>query len=485
VFRTWLDRAVVLILIALWCCTVYRAATQSISIDEAFCYERVVSKPFVEMMTGDYDANNHILYTILTQVSVKLFGVSPLALRIPSLLGGVIFFTFLFLLCRVVFATEWINLLIICLIGMNPFILDFLVISRGYGLSAAFYLAALYAAARLLIKHDSSRLVMLLGGVSLGLSVSANLAFAFPGIALLCVMALLLLLEQPRTRLGAWVLLFLVPSVVVAASIIVVPLSHSEPANFYVGVDSLRATLTGLLQISLYREHSPLYTLGKQFALGLTPAIAPLLLLLLGIAVFARIRPSSETGTKESVALFSGVLATSIFGLWLAHTLFSIPYPYRRTGIYLIILFPLSFGAALQYFDHSRLQSATRSLASLLSIPVLVLFLAQTNLRMYGEWPFDENFKGVVDQVIARHATNPDAKVAVGLNRIYGFQFRFYGSMMGLDWIRRADSEIGDASYDYYVLRPEDRPLLNDRNLKVIYRDLNSYAILAVPANGM
>jgi hypothetical protein len=483
VFRTWLDRAVVLILIALWCCTVYRAATQSISIDEAFCYDRVVSKPFVEMMTGDYDANNHVLYTILAQVSVQVFGVSPLALRIPSLLGGLIFFTFLFLLCRLVFASAWINLLVICLVGMNPFILDFLVISRGYGLSAAFYLAALYAAARVLIKHDSSRLVMLLGGISLGLSVAANLAFAFPGIALLCVMALLLLLERPRTRLGAWVLLFLLPSILVTASIMIVPLSHSEPANFYVGVDSLRATLTGLLQISLYREHSPLYVLGKQFALGLTPVIAPLLLLLLALAAFARIRPSTDASTKQSMALFSGVLATSIFGLLLAHRLFAILYPYRRTGIYMIILFPLSLGAALQYFEHSRLQWVTRSLASLLSIPILVLFLAQTNFRMYGEWPFDENFKGVVDQVIAQHATNPDARVAIGLNRIYGFQFRFYGSMLGLDWIQRADSEIGDTSYDYYVLRPEDRPLLNDRKLKVIYRDLNSYAILAVPAN--
>jgi hypothetical protein len=135
----------------------------------------------------------------------------------------------------------------------------------------------------------------------------------------------------------------------------------------------------------------------------------------------------------------------------------------------------------LQYFDRGRLRWASRGVAFTASAPILFLFLTQTNFRMYGEWPFDANNRALVDQIVRLHTMHPKAQVKIGLNSIYRFQLYFYRTALGLDWIAPMDFDSPDSERDYYLLRPEDRVLIDRRNLEVVYRDPESYAIVAVP----
>jgi hypothetical protein len=104
---------------------------------------------------------------------------------------------------------------------------------------------------------------------------------------------------------------------------------------------------------------------------------------------------------------------------------------------------------------------------------------------MYGEWPFDENNRAIVDRIVKLHTklhtANPKAQVKIGLNNIYRFQLYFYRTALGLDWIAPMDFDSPDNEKDYYLLRPEDQALIDRRKLEVIYRDPDSYAIVAVP----
>jgi hypothetical protein len=453
----WLDRAAVALLAVLWCCTVYRAATQSISIDEAYTYDRYVSKHFADMMTADYDANNHVLYTILAHYAVRWFGVSELSMRIPALLGGLVFFSALFLLTRLLFPVAWIRLLVLCLVSLNPFVLDFLCVGRGYGLANGLFLLALYATLR--------RWPMPVGGVLLGLAVAANLTFIFPGIALIAVQSLLLLRETGWKQVGRWALLFVLPATAVAALFVAVPLSYGDPSSFYFGADKPAAALKSFLEMSLYRDHSPLRDFGRSFSSVMTPVIVVLVVVLMRWA-FSN--------------LVCGIFLTSLFGIFLAHSLFGVLYPYRRTGLYLVILFVLSCGVALQALDGARLRWFARGFAMIIAVPVMVLFLAQINMRMYGEWTFDQNFVELVDHLVADHKTAvPKAKVTVGLNPLYVFQLGFYRASRGLGWIETFDLRGPERKYDYYFLRPEDRHLIQERNLRLIYTEPDSYGQLA------
>jgi hypothetical protein len=436
---------------------VYRAATQSISIDEAYTYDHFVSKSFADMMTADYDANNHVLYTMLAQLSVQWFGLSELSMRIPALLGGLIFFIALFLLTRLLFPAGWIRLLILCLVSLNPFVLDFLCVGRGYGLANALFLLSLYATLR--------RWPMPVGGVLLGLAVAANLTFVVPGIALIAVQSLLLVREQGWKAVGRWVLLFVLPATAVAALFVAVPLSYGDPSSFYFGTDQPSASLKSFLEMSLYREHSPLRDFGRSFSSTITPVIILLALLLVRWA-FSN--------------LVCGVFVTSLFGIFLAHLLFGVLYPYRRTGLYLVILFVLSCGAALQLLDGERFRWFRRGFAIIIALPVLTLFLAQTNMRMYGEWTFDQDFLQLVDHLVADHKmADPKMKVTVGLNPLYVFQLGFYRASRGLNWIEAFDLGTPGKQFDYYFLRPEDRHLIKERNLRLIFTEPASYGQLA------
>src|SRR5271169_1618008 len=88
-----------------WCVLVvvfgmaaYRAKTQTIAHDEALTYEWFLGQGPYEVL--HYNANNHVLQTLLAKPIVKIFGVSEFTLRAASLIGAAIYLLAVYLLCR-------------------------------------------------------------------------------------------------------------------------------------------------------------------------------------------------------------------------------------------------------------------------------------------------------------------------------------------------------------------------------------------------
>ncbi|MGB9606283.1 MAG: hypothetical protein ACPL88_10455, partial [Bryobacteraceae bacterium] len=140
----WVEIAAALLLAGLGCVSVYRAATQSITADEAFTYNHFAG--------GDepvrvYDANNHVLFTWLARASVGVFGLSELSLRLPAVLGGWFYLAAVSVLARRLYGRGWLFLLAVAALALNPFVLDFLSAARGYGLALALLMWAIHLAA--------------------------------------------------------------------------------------------------------------------------------------------------------------------------------------------------------------------------------------------------------------------------------------------------------------------------------------------------
>src|SRR6185437_5885015 len=89
----------VILLGFLFATNIYRAATQSITVDEAFTYNQFVPDPGPPepIQRAPYNYN---LNTLLAKLSVQLLGLSELTFRLPSVLGGLVYFVALLLLCR-------------------------------------------------------------------------------------------------------------------------------------------------------------------------------------------------------------------------------------------------------------------------------------------------------------------------------------------------------------------------------------------------
>jgi mannosyltransferase len=129
-------------------CT-YRAVTQSITYDEACTYIEFVRGSWWTTVT-QYTANNHVLFTLLAKLSTDTLGVTELTLRLPTLLGAALYATSAFVLCRRLTDDRIVAALASAAMTLNPFVLDFLVAARGYGLALGFLLMALVMLARAL-----------------------------------------------------------------------------------------------------------------------------------------------------------------------------------------------------------------------------------------------------------------------------------------------------------------------------------------------
>ena len=145
---------------------------------------------------NSYDANHHVLHTIFCKIFVDLLGVSPLTLRLASVLSGLLYLYLVVLrICELLFGAGWYLLLSAALLSLNPYLLDFQSAARGYGMAVAFFFLALWEMLEWLRDSRSQRLIR--AGIALGLSVGANLVLAPPD-AGLALMFLIAVWEQRR-----------------------------------------------------------------------------------------------------------------------------------------------------------------------------------------------------------------------------------------------------------------------------------------------
>ena len=87
--------AAAILLAALFAVNIYRAAHQSIGIDEAFAFNAHINVDDFWKF-AEFSAANHVLQTILSWCSVNVLGLSELTLRLPIVIAGAFYFAALF-----------------------------------------------------------------------------------------------------------------------------------------------------------------------------------------------------------------------------------------------------------------------------------------------------------------------------------------------------------------------------------------------------
>src|SRR3954463_1805459 len=158
----------------------WRAAHQSIAHDEAVSYLRFIYGPWSSLWSH-YDAANHVLYSFLAKISVTIFGLSELTLRLPSVVAGFFFIWGVFRLLETC-ESRLIRWIAYVAIGLHPLLMDFSIAARGYGLGIALLVWAIDASL-----HGRP----IRSGFLLGFGIAANLTILFPAIGLIAAHFLL------------------------------------------------------------------------------------------------------------------------------------------------------------------------------------------------------------------------------------------------------------------------------------------------------
>jgi hypothetical protein len=258
----------------------YQAATQPIGSAEAYAYDHFV-RPTARQVLAQELLNRDVLYTLLEKRSVGLFHVSPFSVRLPSLLFGVLYLWSAWRLGRRALGTGWRFCLAVGLAALLPLWWNCFTVARGDGAAVALQLFAV----QLALSHRQRNLN--LAGACLGLSVAGSLHFAIPAallaLALLAAMAL-------QGRAALWKDRILIPMVVAALVLLVLPISHAH-AGAAMPADS---TVPAPVLLALRSA-----TGNEVVRIGASPEIAPVL-------NFYRAQHRVNTWARSDASLASG-----------------------------------------------------------------------------------------------------------------------------------------------------------------------------------
>jgi len=114
----------------------FRAHLQSVTVDEADSYLFFVAPDWASQWYPS--SGNHVLNTILIRFFTWLFGLSHLTLRAPALIGGAVYIAAVFRLCLLMTEEEIFLWPLFVSFVYNPFVMDYMVAARGYGLAVGF-----------------------------------------------------------------------------------------------------------------------------------------------------------------------------------------------------------------------------------------------------------------------------------------------------------------------------------------------------------
>jgi hypothetical protein len=428
----------------------YRAAHQSITIDEAYTFNHYLDGAWSNIFAQPYFTNNHVLYSILAKFSQAIFGNAEWALRLPSVLAGffLILGVFAVLEISVSRAVRWVALIALAL---HPLLLDFSVAARGYGLGLTLLIWAIYFAMR-------GRPI--LSGLFIGFAISAQLSIAPAALALL---AALVLLRQPVRTLFQ----IAIPAAAVAFAICAPVMRSGVGVAMHIGYPTLRESVYSLFNSGDTDRMGRFIHAGSPWVIGGIAVVLAICLFIGASTCIAFLRH------RDMRLLPSLTFLLTCAGFVAAHFILRTEYPVDRTGVPLILLFGISWAIAAE-------QIATR-INIVIGIAFAIQFAAQFDMHSMRLWKFDSDTRHVAELTLDQTRTKSPAGVSVSTVWINLQSLEYYRRTLPIPALRpiKFHDPPPLSGFDFYVLNAADNPLLDPHTMRVLYQGDRSGTILA------
>jgi hypothetical protein len=459
--------------------SVFRACVQSVVGDEAITYIWWVRPVIPEHWQAS--PNNHILNSLLMRASIAAFGLSHVTLRAPALLSAAVFIGVAFWFSRRI-SDDWkIQVpLFLCLV-YNPFVFDFFVAARGYGLATALLMCALAVSARWHLDRSGSPVrAAAISSLLIGLSFTANFSFAFADAFCL----LLLLIWGLRAGAPRWKLLaaYSLPAMIVILAIPSSSLLEWQSGMLFYGAHSMRE-MTRSIMISVFQQLNPFLVnpllLGEGWRVRRLwlPSIG-VLVLIQAIYLFAARRKLTEDRSRWLVAIAGiavGTAGGSLLVHWLSFRWFGLLLPLYRTALYLAPLATLLIGALASLAVSWR----RRALTGLLFV-LAAWFLLSLRLSSFIEWEYDSEAKDAYYTAAnyAREHCIQDVAATWRYDAALDF-YRLYTGNTGVS--KFTGNGKAEAGHDLYVLHgPDDIGFIQAQKLNIVYNGPTTDIVIAV-----
>ena len=466
----------------LW--TVARAAVQSVTIDEADTYLAYAGPQGPSHWNPG--ANNHVLNSLLMRLVTSIFGASAITLRIPALIGAGLYIIAAYLLVRLISpgrVQQWA--LFVCL-TCSPFVMDYLVAARGYGLASAFLLWMLVIAAKYQTLDPDEQKGKLwrtcaLISISGALSVSANFSFAIADALIALGLFLWICREHGRDYLkilagftlpGLAVGYFLVGSVVLAW----------PKGQFTWGADSLLNTVSSLVKASLFEPND--YLLNprlRHYFVHFGPFLYPLLAAFL---LWRLVQLSLNRSIRPLAVICGAALALALACHQLLYSAYGILLPLDRTAMWVVLLFLTTAGALAAVEAPSLAGRISGKGLAVILVLIACYNLGCLRLTYFNEWKYDADMKNVYN--VLNYYNRAYGITKVSTNWRYVASLNCYRAMSGIETFEKipgAPTVVNTypPEYQAYVFYyPWDEDFFKREGLTLVYHDRFTDAAIGV-----
>lgn len=459
-----------------------RAALLSFTHDESLNYNCHVAPGLFGIL--DFSVvTNHFLNSVLMAISSAVLGPGEFALRLPNVLGGIAYLAAGFLLLRR-FQDTFIRTAGLALLILNPFVLDFQALARGYGLGCTFVLWSLYFFTRAAPDAPAHRQDVPRALWCAWLSVLCNLSFL---VFYLALVATHLLVDarwflgsdparstppsQDTGRLRPWLRTHQSLGNHLVLLLISVGAMVWEPASvgglYYGGMTGFWAdTVRSLIDATLYGfSYSP----GVGRALEL--AVALVAMAGAGAAIIAVIRRDAHGFLTMTTFMVLVAMALCTIA---QHAILGTPFLQDRTALFFIPVFVLLFLSLVAPDGATpagpvRILLARILLAVVLTTAVVHADRVLTLDRAHG-WRQDVDTRDMMRDLAADPvaAGTANAPCRLGVSWIHEPVVNYYRLTWHLDWLRPVTRDPMDGRYDYFYFTREDAPTLERLPMSVL-----------------
>jgi hypothetical protein len=479
---------------------VVRACVQALTGDEAQDYMFFGGR--ASPSHWDASASNHMLNSMLARMFTSILGLSAFSVRVPTLIGAAIYIYAIYQLCQMI-SSEWkIRIpLFICLV-YNPFIFDFFVAGRGYGIANAFLVSAIAVSAGWHLHYnrppgerggDARELgaATAISSAFLGLAFTANFSLAFAGVTAILLILAWAMKAEPTRR---WQLLAagVIPGLLVVLFIPSWTLLHWGSGEIVAGVKSLKETLHSLVNASMYQPNPylinpllmPVFEFLRHWVLPVTGTLA-----LIQFVWIARDRVwhrSEEDGNAHTAwlcslgGLISAVAVLAVLEHRLAYRLFRLLMPVSRTGLFFLPLVTLMVGiaAAIPAFSRGAAVCRKALIGALCVLSFYYLFCMR--LMYFQEWDYQADLNQAYKVVACYNHERNVQDVEVSWYYHAGMNFLRLAS--GHETFGPFSSTVPHTTgHQMYILEANaERDFIQAQGLKVVFKGDRTGIVAAV-----
>lgn len=359
---------------------VLRAFFLSVTYDEAWTIDNFAIQSLIDIYTmKNCSANNHLLNTYLIAF-VKLVGYDSLFLyRLPNVLAFLLYIFYSFQISKN-YLKPTNGILLFIFLMLNPFVLEFFSLARGYGLSLGFEMMSIYFLLKYTKSKDFSSLIF--STFACFITVLSNFSWLIFATAIIMVAILYLLFSKNQLKLKMIFSLIISIISIGFAILISVPLLELIKQNqmWFGGKSFYFDTMLTLLSSSL----------SNRFYININIVILIVLTLVFLFVGISWLYWYFKTKNYYSYSLTISILIMmAIIVNILQHYIIGSNYLIERTALLYYPLICLAFIFWGNEIKHLKLKLVFNRIALSVVICFLVNFCISANLYRTTSWFHD------------------------------------------------------------------------------------------------